>query len=52
MIGIAVLSAYNRPMYLASVVLKEISVCSCDFHIKGHPDYDMTYLCLEKPAST
>jgi hypothetical protein len=41
-IGIVFLSAVLNARYSASVVDKAISVCSCDAHIIGHPEYIIT----------
>ena len=52
MIGMACQSAYEIPVYLLSVVLRAILLCSCDFHRMGHPAYDTTYLCRDLAASS
>ena len=50
--GIASLTAYDNPVYSASVVLSEISVWSWDFDTIGQPAYIMMYPCLDRTEST
>ena len=51
MIVILLYSASMVEMYLLSVDLRGVSVCSCDLHITGNPKYDTLNLEQERSIS-
>ena len=51
MIGIASRNAYDKPVYSLSVLLRAISVWSCDRQVIGHLAYVITYPCHDLAVS-
>ena len=47
MTAITSLNAVDKAIYSASVVLRAMSDCNFDFHINGHPAYEIQYPDLE-----